>query len=994
MMKNTFHMIFLLVTVFCLFIQNISIADESKVRIRIIAKWGGGGPSPVEWDGEVIIRNGKILDVTSYDMESDENGLFNIGPNGFRIQSMTRGAFDDAQITIEGNLDSEILFRFGLWECRFRIRELLGQNRITQPYGKAELSIWRDPVDILSIKPMDDQLVISPGEVRFFSVYANPISGKQMNGPIMVTLAIPGTSFSRTLTAPDRTARPVQWTVTVPAPEVEGVYDLVATARNIDHQNHIHHIQFVVIDPEQVPSRPDSLNLSLVQEINCNQTHPPMQYWEAPDTRTIDLTDGTFRQTSVRGRNSNPKSTRKEHHHMGWFGYQLNIREPGIAHIVDISYPGDRSQTVGVSIIETDEKKKYSLPQLDAGFYSENRVHQKAGQSIYRLIFWPRSSNPILLFTNRLEGKAARIGNIKVYKAEGGLPSAGIPEKMPGKTRLIGIYYEEPNMVANFGGVLRHGKREPDWKAFYSSGRNLVDYLKYVGMNAVLMQSFGYQTSLYPTAHLGHDTYRYDNTMSRSGSADPFKKDILKLYFSLLERDNLFLIPSINFEQTIPELEKLRNSEGNIIADIDMIRNNGRPVSAIHGKGRKGLAPWYDPVHPDVQSVILKVVEEIARRYARYPSFTGLSIQHRGLSFVQYPGLDYGYGDYAIARFENETGINVPIAKADQRRFEKRYQWLMENAKESWVTWRCQKLSELMLRIQAKLRSVRPDLILFVSYMNTLDSISVSDDMVQWHKDQKSLHELFRVKGLDPSLYMQSEGVIVTRPERTAPVSHYIQRNGNDGMLRKEIWESEKIDRLYTDGSKTGIIEFHDYFESSLEDFDTALKLPGKTWLVNTIVPAGREILEPYSRWMANMDPRAIFTGGWMAPMGGEGEFREFAAAFLSLPAISFDQLKNNSKMITVRKAEHRNQLFFYVVNRSDDTVIADLYISGDAEIESLTNQSVEERGNIRIELPPFAMLSYKTRAGETITISDIRQKDRISLPDHAGLSGRNIGVP
>ncbi|RJP81730.1 MAG: hypothetical protein C4522_05000, partial [Desulfobacteraceae bacterium] len=586
MMNNTFHMIFLLVTASCLFIHDISIAEESKVPIRIIAKWGGGGPSPVEWDGDVMIRNGKILDVTSYDMESDENGLFNIGSTGFRIQSMTRGAYDDAHIAIDGHLDSEILFRFGLGECRFRIRELLDQNQITQAYGKAELIIWRDPGDILNIKPLDDQLVISPGEVRLFSVTANPISDKEMNGPIMVTLAIPGTSFSKTLIAPDLTSRPVQWTVTVPAPEVEGVYELVATARDIGHQNHMHHIQFVVVDPDQVPSRPDKLNLRPVQEILCSQPDPLLQYWEAPDTRIIDLPFGTFRQTSAKGKNSNPKSIHKNHHHMGWFAYQLDIREPGIAHVVDISYPGNQSQTVGVSIVETDEKRKYSLPQLDVGFYTENRVHQKAEKSVYRLIFWPRSSHPILLFTNRREGKVISIGDIKVYKAEGGLPSARTPEKK----RLLGIYYEEPNVVANFGGVPRHGKREPDWQSFYSSGRNLVDYLKYVGMNAVLMQSYGYQTSLYPTAHLAHDTYRYDNTMSRSGSADPFKKDILKLYFSLFERDNLFLIPSVNFEQTIPELEKLRSSEDDRIADIDMMKNNGRPVSSTHGKGRKGPA--------------------------------------------------------------------------------------------------------------------------------------------------------------------------------------------------------------------------------------------------------------------------------------------------------------------------------------------------------------------------------------------------------------------
>lgn len=70
-------------------------------------------------------------------------------------------------------------------------------------------------------------------------------------------------------------------------------------------------------------------------------------------------------------------------------------------------------------------------------------------------------------------------------------------------------------------------------------------------------------------------------------------------------------------------------------------------------------------------------------------------------------GLDIGYDDATIHLFEQETGITIPSEQGDRQRFNKRYQWLMQNFKEEWINWRCQKVHDMDMGIHAHLTALR-----------------------------------------------------------------------------------------------------------------------------------------------------------------------------------------------------------------------------------------------------------------------------------------------
>ena len=78
--------------------------------------------------------------------------------------------------------------------------------------------------------------------------------------------------------------------------------------------------------------------------------------------------------------------------------------------------------------------------------------------------------------------------------------------------------------------------------------------------------------------------------------------------------------------------------------------------------------------------------------------------------------LSFGYDDYTVGLFEKETGQNIPLKESGKARVRERYEWLVANAKEDWVAWRCDKIAELYSKIAARVQKARPDLLVLTNY--------------------------------------------------------------------------------------------------------------------------------------------------------------------------------------------------------------------------------------------------------------------------------------
>ncbi len=109
-------------------------------------------------------------------------------------------------------------------------------------------------------------------------------------------------------------------------------------------------------------------------------------------------------------------------------------------------------------------------------------------------IFWPRTTTPMVLVTNRREHAPAVYGKIRVLAAGERLPPA-LPDRAGGQRRLLAAYLDRPLFPENFSAAecLDAGADASldDWITFYQGGTRLVEYLDHVGYNGLMLGRAG-----------------------------------------------------------------------------------------------------------------------------------------------------------------------------------------------------------------------------------------------------------------------------------------------------------------------------------------------------------------------------------------------------------------------------------------------------------------------------------------------------------------------
>ena len=101
-----------------------------------------------------------------------------------------------------------------------------------------------------------------------------------------------------------------------------------------------------------------------------------------------------------------------------WEAYSLPIQTPERAHILEIDYPADEEQILGISIFEPDAAGSLMPVQLDSGVIRSKEISRAAGTNsprrVHRLPFWPRTKTPLVLVYNLSKKNPAVYGKIRV----------------------------------------------------------------------------------------------------------------------------------------------------------------------------------------------------------------------------------------------------------------------------------------------------------------------------------------------------------------------------------------------------------------------------------------------------------------------------------------------------------------------------------------------------------------------------------------------------
>ncbi len=919
-------------------------AAETTMRLRIA--WGGG--TERTWHGSIRLSAGSFSELRALGIEANEPGSIWLAADGIRIREPGLRAYDGVDVLVTADLDATLTVSLAddssKVEKTFEIplRELADRaHNSVLDSSENRLFVTRSAGDRLRVVCHRENLVFAPGEMFKFELAAHLVDGTSEG--FHYNAAISSGLGGQRVWADEYEAGPegTSTTVTIRVPESEGVYDLTLSAVPSRLRARLYpnkplaqrKVQFVVLE-NRAPADPSEGNLARVAEINPVQP----RWWKALGNIPV--------MAGLRvGPLGNGESAPWEHPTLGpmiqlgpngrapnisWEAYPLPVNKPGYAHVVELEYPSDVPQAMGISIVEPNSAGAVMPIGLDSGVYiSHEEAENTPELKRHRVVFWPRTKAPLLLITNRRHGSRAVYGKIRISTAapsqfptlpltraeqDGMLGPMFDDSRSPG--RLWAGYLDRPLFAENFSSpeAFDPSSRRSldDWTTMYRGGLRLVRYLKYVGYGGLMMSVYADGSTIYPSQYL-EPTPRYDTGVFFGTAQDPMRKDALELLFRLFDREGLTFVPGLNFASPLPELEALRRSGDPATRGIEWIGADGATWRS-RNPARQGLAPYYNLLDERVQAAMLNVVRELVSRYSAHPSFGGLALQLSADGYAQLPGDDWGFDDATVARFEAATGTRVPGEGA--LRFAERAKYLTGPGREAWLGWRASVVEQFHRKLASEIAAVRPNAKLYLAGGTMLKSRRAQFRLRPTLPKRALLDETLLELGIEAEAYRDDDNLVLLRPQHLRPSSGPLHAQASD----MEINAAPEMDRLFADAALPATLFYHEPQKARLTSFDLKSPFgPANTymWMVSQMSPSGDRNRRRFIHALAALDAQTMFDGGWLLPLGQEGSLREVLSVYRQLPNQAFETLAGETQPVTIRRLVHDGQTYVYLVNDS-----------------------------------------------------------------------------
>ena len=180
----------------------------------------------------------------------------------------------------------------------------------------------------------------------------------------------------------------------------------------------------------------------------------------------------------------------------------------------------------------------------------------------------------------------------------------------------------------------------------------------------------------------------YPSNVAKSLDIQPFVfrgsdgHDILADIINQAHSQNLLAIPWFEFGFTTPNTGELALNKPEWLTKM----RDGSTVSI----SAAGEVSWLNPFHPQVQKFIIDLLVELTNNY-----------DIDGIQFDDHTSLphQFGYDDYTVNLYKQETGKNPPANSQDSE----------------WVAWRANKITEFMVRLNHTIKQIKPKVIFSVS---------------------------------------------------------------------------------------------------------------------------------------------------------------------------------------------------------------------------------------------------------------------------------------
>jgi hypothetical protein len=872
---------------------------------------------------------------------------------------------------------------------------MLGQGRPTIPAWIAAF-VWlaaafplaaqdlRAPVDSLHVVANRDPLIFAPGEMFTFDL--EPLlSGVEPSTTIDIATTLTpargrATLWSTQQRLPVPVDGPAVATLHIPMPRQEGVYEVrLAVTRPPGFRERFfpggsgsplveRSFQVVVLDRLPAASATDAQWRSVLEIDPANPTWTT----KIPDWTQIRRIPGMARRPlgSIRTTTANdplgvfvelpPTPASGEPH---WQAYPLNIESIGTPHLVEIEYPNDREQHLGISIVEPDANGRFVTISRDSGVYVEglgsvDHVElQKHG-----LVFWPRTSSPMLLVTNQHPTATARFGRFRVMKRSSNSIAAEPWSSSTPSGRLVAAYLARPI----------RGESPDDLQAYYEGASRLAEYLNYAGYNAAAINVMAGGSTIFPKTLL--ETASHKDIRPIGVEADLPNADGLELMFRVFDRCGLALMPSLEFDVPLPELESLRQQSEPQIAGIELVGPGGHTWLEAHSSER-GLTPHYNLLDDRVQRAMLEVVRQLVARYGRHRSFASLAVQLSGRGYAMLPGLEWGLDDTTIEHFERDTGIRLSDDGPD--RFAVRQSLLLGEHADAWRTWRASRVTQFYEQLAALVATPDGQRRLLLTTEELLAGTDLAARLRPNVLAKPRLERLLLDAGVDWRALNQSPNIMVmpTRyVESMVPlVDRVVDLAVNDAFAGAE-------------NPPSAALFYHRPQRQTFASFDELGPFASHAQLVTQSAAHGAATRRPYVVALVATDPAIVLDGGEFVPLGQEDAARKLRGVLRALP-IGPPTSSLREQNVTVRTYDDHGQTVCVVINEcpwqtdvsldvvaSRPTEATPLVALKDAASPSMADRFNAGRQIWSLDLEPYDLHAVRFSAGQ-VSIEGIQSQ-------------------
>ena len=964
---------------------------SAKTSCRFRVSWGGGQNQA--WQGELATADGELSDVAPLGLARDSSvSAIATDDNTIQIRQLSPANYDGFDFSFSGKSSALINITMASqdgaaiqWQRSITVAELLS-SPLNEPLDDFQhgISVTRVPGDEVQFQCGRDHMVFAPDEPFRAQIILNYTALKDVEGICKLTL-VPARQSSPALATQavelttDDTGSSGKITFDLLAPPTEGVYDIVIevdrgsgnrsfpagllpaniNGLSIPRNNAaiVRRIQLVVLDSQQRQT-PAAETYKQIQLLTPAQLVKPANRWmRGINKQGQPLSSQPARLVEDLGLSWWELDAGQ------WQAIPLGPTVAGEPHVVEIQYASGQPIAVGLSVLDFDANGQVPIQGADSGIRVPNSVAMGMGDSTkgdtesdtarliatHRLTFWPRSKECYLLVANQSASQGARLGSVRVLssansadaqKTPVSAPATNVANASPNRQRLAfcdsANFAQGLNVEKLFDSSV--GQPLDDWLVFYQGTMRLVEFLKahhYQGAVIPVVMDGG---ALYPSQLL-QSSPKNDSGTFQSLGQDPVRKDVLRLLLKIFEREQLTLVPALEFSAPLVDVEltRLQPSVNASTRSFEMIDFSGHPAEA------DTYLPRYNPLSPVVQSHAINVVDELVRRYAGQAALGGVAIVCRPQTWTLLPGRQYGYDMETLTRFYQSLPQSPPVPD----NYASIQQQLFGELADTWVQWRADQMSSFYSQLAGTIRDQIPQARLLLAPVGLHRNEEIQSILSPNLHASVNIEQLLLRAGFDRQQLNLVPGMVLLKSETISSSSALAETRVAENIRTLPDFQTY----FASANGESGTLSWHQgswaHF-ANLQTLDPFDQQTGRLIRHHQLTPAGRWCRESMADALFQQDSTWLIDGGVSLVMGQEDAISDFASVFAQLPRDRFTDVPYSVGLpdatlltenghglvcpVAVRTLRSGSESWFYCVNDSPWPTNVKLYFQSETD--------------------------------------------------------------